>query len=75
MVFLQYHADVVAQELGVVVAQVYTVELDAAAVGVIELYQQVEDGGLPAPERPTSAVILPLSIVMSIWCSAFVPLG
>ena len=44
MVLLEHEADVLAEEVGVVLAEVHTVELDAAAVGLVELVEQVHDG-------------------------------
>ena len=45
VVFLKHQSDVLAQELGVVVLQVYSVEGYGAAIGSVEFVEQIDDGG------------------------------
>ena len=49
MVLLQHQSDMVAQPLGVPLAEFHAVKPDAALVGLIELVEQIDEGALPCP--------------------------
>ena len=76
VVFLEHQPDALAQGVGVVVGQGAAVEQHLAAVGLVELAEQVDEWCFcRRPLRPTRAVVLPAAMVRQTSCRAWVPLG